>query len=183
MIIPLVSEKDSILSEKIEPFDFQNPGTDPYELAINLRDSMRKYGGIGLSANQVGLRHRVFVLQADPVWACFNPVITASGTEVILLEEGCLSYPNLFIKVKRPRWIRVRFTTPDGINVVRRLDGMTSRVFQHELDHLNGINFISRAHNLHREQAFRHKKKLDRQGAQRSYIIPEAGSEQQTEWC
>lgn len=163
MILNLVSSNDPVLYEDVPLFDFNNPPCDPVELAKNLTETMIANKGLGLSANQCGLRHKVFVINSNPVYACFNPrIVDQTLQNIILMDEGCLSFPNLFLKVKRPRTIKVRFTMPNGETVTHKFDGITARCFLHELDHLNGIVFTSRVNKFHLEQGMRYKKKLDR---------------------
>ena len=138
----LVDETDEILSTKMDRFDFQNPPTDPEELGKELLAHMRYFGGIGLSANQLGLPYRVFVMEGDPGFVCFNPRITAHAGDEVLLEEGCLSYPGLYIKKKRPAMIRCNFQDPYGNLITKRFNGISSRIFQHEFEHLEGANFL-----------------------------------------
>ena len=89
-----------ILKQKLEPFDFANPPTDPRKLAISLIETMVHYRGIGMAANQVGLPYRVFVMGAEKVgFACFNPEILESEGEETY-DEGCITYPGLILKVK-----------------------------------------------------------------------------------
>lgn len=159
MIIDLIPKDHDLLRAKLEPFDFSNPPTDPIQLAKDLTETMLHHNGIGLAANQVGLPYRVFVIKANPILACFNPKIVSQSGEEIELEEGCLTFPNYYVKVRRPKQIRVRYTYPNGETVTQIYDGMTARIFQHELDHLNGILFMSRASLFHREQAERRVKK------------------------
>ena len=137
----LVTPDNPILREVIPTFDFKNPPVDPEVFAGELAEHMNGYGGIGLSANQLGLPYRVFAMRAEPNYVCYNPKITAfaDNTAEILLDEGCLTYPLLFLKIKRPRFIRVRFQMPSGKWKTMKLDGIAARVYQHELDHLNGI--------------------------------------------
>ena len=71
----------------------------------------------------------------------------------ISLEEGCLSFPGLIVKVKRPQHIRVRFQTPNGDTITKQFTGMSARVFQHEIDHLNGVLYFNRANRYHRDVA------------------------------
>lgn len=123
---------------KTEKFDFNNPPVDPSSLAIDLAETMIFNNGLGLSSNQIGLNHRAFVITGSPILACFNPIIIDSSEETVLLEEGCLSFPNLFIKIKRPRRIKVRYTQPDGEVITRKFEDLTARIFQHELMHLDG---------------------------------------------
>lgn len=147
------------LHQKTENFDFENPPTDPSQLAIDLAETMIMNNGLGLSSNQIGLEHRVFVMTGSPILACFNPKIVDQSKEEVLLEEGCLSYPGLFIKIKRPRRIKVRYTQPDGEVVTKTFADLTARVFQHEMDHLDGIDFRSRANKYHLNQALKNQKK------------------------
>lgn len=154
----LIDCNDPILKTEIEPFDFSNPPIDPLELVTNLAETMLHHGGIGLSANQCGLPYRVFIMKGTELIPCFNPRIVDMSSETIVLEEGCLSYPNFFVKVKRPRRIKVRFTEPNGKTSTHVYDGMTARIFQHELDHLNGIAYIKRANKLHLERARQQQK-------------------------
>lgn len=151
----LIETTATILHTELDKFDFENPLIDPEELSIQLVESMRKYEGIGLSANQVGLPHRVFVMEGEPAYACFNPRIVLEGTEKVTLEEGCLSFIGLNVKIKRPKVIKVRFQGPDGEVYTKTLTGLSARVFQHELDHLNGKVFYSRANTFHRDAAFK----------------------------
>jgi len=159
--LELVDPNDPILRTELTRFDFDDPPVDPYELASALNQKMIIEQGLGLAANQVGLPHRVFVLaNAEARFiACFNPKIVDSSMTQILLEEGCLSYPGLYIKIRRPKIIKVRYTQSDGTTVTRKFDGLTARAFQHELDHLNGIVHIDRATKLVKEVAIKKWKK------------------------
>jgi len=162
MLYSLVNADNPILKQKLPTFDFSNPPIDPLELSVNLAETMLAENGIGLAANQCGLPYRVFVLLADEIIPCFNPVIVDQSTEMILLEEGCLSYPGLSVKVKRPKKIKVRFAEPNGNVVTKVFDGITSRAFQHELSHLNGIVHLNEASYIHRKQALTQWKQIKR---------------------
>ena len=166
MIMNLVKSNDPILKQKCEIFDFNNPPVDPLKLALDLRESMIYHKGIGLSACQVGLPYRVFVAgdpgDIDNIKVFFNPRIVDTAEEMILIEEGCLSFPGLFMKVKRPAHCRVRFADPNGVVDTRVYDGIPARAILHEYDHMNGTLFHSRTNPYHRDLAKRQKKKLDR---------------------
>ena len=126
---------------------------------------MYDHNAIGISANQVGVPYRVFALRAYPEnFVCFNPKMVMPSDQEVLLEEGCLSFPNLFVKVKRPQHCRVRFTMPNGDTRTDTFTGITARAFQHELDHLDGIVYYTRANDYHREQAFKKKKRREFSG-------------------
>lgn len=162
MIRDLVDKDDIILVEETEIFDFTNPPVDPVELAKDLAETMIADNGLGLAANQVGLPYRAFAMKASQIIVCFNPIIVDASSEEIYLEEGCLSFPRLYVKIKRPRRIKVRFAYPSGEIVTETYDGMTARIFQHELDHLNGIRHIDRASRIHLEQARKNMKIANR---------------------
>ena len=162
MIRQLVSCDHPILRQVMEPFDFKNPPTDPMQLAVDLAETMIQNSGLGLAANQIGLPYRVFAINANPVFVCFNPRIVDQTTETIAMDEGCLTFSNLFLKIKRPRTIKIRFATPTGEIMTRTFDGMTSRCFQHELDHLNGIMYTTHVSNYHLEKGMNKKKQIYR---------------------
>lgn len=163
MILSLVPQTDPILRTPTQPFDFDNPPMDPVALFEDLKQTMLHNKGLGLSANQVGIPYAVFVfgnpLEPDSVAAAFNPKIVDVAGEPYYMEEGCLSFPHLFIKVKRPPVIRVRYTTQHNVTDTIKFEGMTARIFLHETDHLNGLTFIQVANRFHVDQARRKAKK------------------------
>ena len=161
-ILKLVDASNHILKQKMEDFDFTNPPIDPIQLAKDLAETMIENKGPGLAANQVGLPYRVFVLTGSPINACFNPKVVDSTSEMVYLDEGCLSYPGLVVKIKRPKMLRVRFTMPNGETKTEKFDGMTARCFLHELDHLNGIVHLDRAHPYHKEKAKKARKAYEK---------------------
>jgi peptide deformylase len=127
---------------------------------------MSKYGGIGLSGNQVGLPFRMFVMGGHPQIedgkerTVFNPIVNDVSPETILMKEGCLSFPFLFLSIKRPKWINVRYTDENGEEVEEFLHGMSSRIFQHENEHMNGYVFTDLVSKLKLERAKKSQKKL-----------------------
>lgn len=153
----LVGCYDPILYTETDKFDFSNSSIDALDLVSNLAETMLEEGGIGLSANQCGLNYRVCILKADELIPIFNPKIVDYSQETIYLEEGCLSFPDLYVKIKRPRRIKVRYAEPNGNVVTKVYEDLTARVLQHEIDHLMGIAYINRANKLHLEIA---RKKL-----------------------
>ncbi len=167
----LVDSNDPILKQKMGRFDFSNPPMDPHEIAHILAQTMIKNDGLGLAANQVGLPYRVFVVMGNPILCCFNPIIVDVSEDTLLMEEGCLSYPNLYVKIKRPQVIRIRYTRPDGVTVTEQYQDLTARVMQHELDHLDGICHLNRANKIHLDQARNKAKKLLR-NTKSSIIMP-----------
>jgi len=161
----LVKGNDPILSQPAQKFDFNNPPVDPTELFNDMKRIMQQNHGIGLSAPQIGLPYQVFVLgnpyEGDSIFSVFNPKIVDVGDEIVM-EEGCLTYPGLFIKIKRPSAIRARFSSHDGNVGTMKFEGYTARAFLHEYDHLQGVTFVKRASALQLQRAKKQKTKLDR---------------------
>ena len=157
---------DKYLREKCVPFDFTNPPVTPHEFYWEMSAVMRKNKGMGLSANQVGHNFQMFVFgdfnDKELITGVFNPKIVDHSEEMVYIEEGCLSFPGLFIKVKRPKEIRIRFTDWGGNTDTFKFTGLTARLILHEYDHLQGITFQQRANRIHLDQARSQKKKLDR---------------------
>ena len=158
----LVDPKDPILKSVAEPFDFSNPEIAPLDLAEGLSELMLSYNGLGIAAPQCGIPFRVLVLCGEELIPIFNPKIVDVSEETVLLEEGCLTYPGLVVKVRRPKKIKVRYAEPNGNVVTKIFDGMTARILQHEIDHLDGICFIDRASMIYKEQALKKWKKIKR---------------------
>ena len=119
---------------------------------------MQELGGVGLSANQVGLNMRVFVMGTEDVrMNVFNPTITEFSSEEGHVNEGCLSYPGLTLGVKRPTDIKVKFQNDKGEWCEMQLGGITARIFQHEYDHMEGKSFLDHVSPMKLEY---YKKKL-----------------------
>ena len=152
----LVNANDPVLTTRCNNFDFNNTPFDPIEFSKELVKFMYDSNGIGLAANQVGVPYRIFAMRGQPEnFVCFNPRVVQPSEMQVVLEEGCLTYPGLYVKIKRPQHIRVRFQTPNGDTLTKQFTGMTARIFQHELDHLDGIVFYNKANRFHREQAMK----------------------------
>jgi peptide deformylase len=160
MTFKIVHHTHPLLSQKLESFDFLDPPVDPIEFAKELFETMIESEAIGLAANQCGFPYRVFCIKSNPGIVCYNPRIVDSSTKEVLLDEGCVSYPKLFLKVKRPQTIKVRYDEPNGNTVTTKFTGITARVFLHEYDHLEGINFTRRSNRIHLDRALRQQKWL-----------------------
>lgn len=143
-LFDIVDPYSQVLRERTPEFDFANPPVKPMRLGVSLIETMVKAGGIGIAAPQVGLPYRVFAVgDGKQGYACFNPQVLSQEGQ-IKMEEGCLSFPGLFLPVTRPLKIRVRFTDWNGTVKEEEFSGLTARTFLHELDHLNGIVFTSK---------------------------------------
>lgn len=140
MELQLLKENDSQLRQIAEPWDFEVDGS-PTELVKQMSKLMFLHKGIGLAGPQVGKLKRIFIMgNEDKLFACINPEIV-SGVGKIKDTEGCLSFPELWLHVDRYETIQVKYQNIDGTTIETELSGLMARVFQHELDHLNGICF------------------------------------------
>ena len=144
----IIKFPNDILRETMPIFDFDKPRVNPIEVEKVLIEAMLKNGGIGLAANQIGIRSRVFAMGAnsDPTAAkaFFNPVIASAANTVEELLEGCLSFPNVYVKIKRAAKIVARWQNAQGQWEEGNLEGYDCRCFLHEYDHLEGLVFKDR---------------------------------------
>lgn len=149
----LVKSDHPLLSTELAPFDFKNSEVDPKNIAKLLFDKLTEHNALGLAANQIGLPYRVFIMRAAPCLVCFNPKLVDVSETQIVLEEGCLTFPDLYVRIRRPALIKVRYTNELGETKTEKFSGITARCFQHELDHLNGVNYLNRANKYHLDKA------------------------------
>jgi peptide deformylase len=155
----LIPSDHPILNTAAEEFNFSDPQVDAYELANDLASHMKHFNGIGIAAPQLGLPYKVFAMNGDPLFVCFNPKITAVSGEA-MMDEGCLSFPGLYLKIKRPSDIRVRFQDYNGDLHVKKFSGMTARVFQHEFEHMEGDKFTDQVSDFVLRRAVEKQKKV-----------------------
>jgi len=135
------------------------------EFCNNMFETMKNYGGIGLSANQVGKPYRMFVMgdnlniNKGQKWVCINPEITDMSKETIRYEEGCLTFPFLFLDIERPQKVKVKYLNEQLETVEEEFDGIVSRCYQHELDHMQGTVFTELVSKLKLEMALKKRDK------------------------
>ena len=145
MILKLIPNTHPILHERVKPC---SKDLDRSEMSRILKENMMHYEGVGLSANQIGISERVFIMvlnmETEETITCFNPRIIKRYDENVYFEEGCLSFPDEFINVERPDRIIVKYEDEDKKDHKIKLSGMAARVFLHEFDHLEGIVFTER---------------------------------------
>lgn len=152
----LVTSPDKWLSQEVKLFDFAT--LDAKQIEQQMIELMTAEGGIGLSANQVALDAQIFVIKPhllenkDP-FAVINPVIESLTADTELLPEGCLSHPDLFLQVKRPRGLVAKYLDTDAKECIIELYDIDARCFLHEFDHLYGIEFVDRVSKLKLELA------------------------------
>jgi peptide deformylase len=121
--------------------------------------------GIGLAAPQVGIQRQIFVWDMDDEpMVILNPTITESDGEWVY-DEGCLSIPGLYVEMTRPKTVLMKGIDMNGNEISLEADELEARLFQHELDHLNGVLMFDRMQPEQRKQAIAEYKKLSEQSA------------------
>ena len=121
---------------------------------------MKKYEGVGLAANQVGLDAQIFIMGEDKPLTIINPMVTEVSTNQVEMMEGCLSFPGLFMKVKRPDTVGVKYLDTQQKECIIKLEGFHARVFLHEFDHLQGITFDQRVSKMRLDMAKKKQEKI-----------------------
>ena len=146
-------------SDTIEGYD------DLEQFENDMVKLMLDENGMGLAANQIGITKRFFAIgheafdtMSKPA-IIYNPKILKSSKDKVIDLEGCLSFRNVWLKVERPRKVEVQYELSNGKTHMAELDGMESKCFQHEVDHLDGITFDKRVSKLKWEMA---KKKAEK---------------------
>ncbi len=151
-MLKIIKFPDPILFEKMPDFDFSNPIIDPAELEKSMIETMFSYDGIGLSANQVGIKTRMFVMgyknSPETAQGFFNPMIIANTEDIEELEEGCLSFPGIYANIKRPKKIKARWQNSKGEWEDGEFEGYNCKCFLHEFDHLEGVTYKDRLSSL-----------------------------------
>ena len=162
----LVEEASQVLRTQPDVFDFDNPPEDPKEIASKMAETMDKFGGLGLSANQCGLPYRMFVMRTmregneeATIESYFNPELVRVSQETDMMKEGCLSFPDIYLMIRRSKTIELKYQDASGESHQIMLEGLGARCVQHEMDHLNGIIFLQRASRLKIERALKARKK------------------------
>jgi len=166
--LTLLEENNPQLLEVSEEWDFRLDGS-PEELVRAMSKFMADNGGVGLAAPQLGIKKRIFIMgNFTKLVGCINPKIVSLSDDRKNDLEGCLSFPDLFMKVKRPASAVVQYNTVSGELVERELTGFECRVFLHEYDHLIGVTFDQRVGNLSFKMAKDKRKKELKKAARAS---------------
>jgi peptide deformylase len=130
------------------------------KLADDLINYCHALRGLGLSANQVGIPKRVFcVTSGDYKEVFFNPEIIEYSENTNMLDEGCLTYPGVYVSLKRPVSITLKYEDVNGEQREQKFSGLTSRIIQHEYDHMEGKNFLDYASTLKKALALKKARK------------------------
>tara|TARA_R110000765_G_scaffold48621_1_gene99286 strand:+ start:324 stop:854 length:531 start_codon:yes stop_codon:yes gene_type:complete len=160
LVCELVKEDDPFLKEIPEAFDFDNPQVDSEKLVDQIKENMIHHRGVGLSANQIGIPLKVFgFLFDDKITVTFNQEILEWSEETIYMREGCLSFPGLYFPVTRAETIAVHFQSFDGEEQAGSLTGLSSIVYQHEMEHMNGDLFTQNASKFKLRQSMKKRDK------------------------
>ena len=158
--LPVYNDKLPALMLKSLPFDFATPQIDPEELALRLTVTMKMYGGIGLSAVQCNILLRVFSLYCDENIVCFNPTILGLTDETSYDKEGCLSFPGIYLSIRRPVGVKLEWYDKKGERHEGEFSGLTARAIIHEMDHLEGILFTKYVGSVTMQLAKKRRKKM-----------------------
>ena len=166
----LLPPNDPRVLSSIADFDIEifkdNEEIELKEFVDSMFETMKNYGGIGLSANQVGKPYRMFVMGDHPniekgkKWVCINPKITNVTKDLIRYKEGCLTFPFLFLDIERPQDISVEYLDENLEKKEEHMTGIVARCFQHEFDHMQGIVFTEHVSKLKLDMSL---KKRDKQ--------------------
>ena len=153
MILPIKKYPDPVLRKKCQ--EVKELTEEIKKLGLDILETMIVNQGVGLAAPQVGELKRIIVVHpilkrtpeeiaARTPQVFINPKIIKKSRETIIEEEGCLSFPGLFLKVKRAKEVEIEALNENGEKIHFKVEGLAARVFQHEIDHLDGILFIDR---------------------------------------
>lgn len=160
---------DPVLKQVAQPIE--NITDEIKTLAANMAETMYAAPGIGLAANQVNSLHRLFVMDTHyredktsrNFVAMINPEIVWKSEEFSVMEEGCLSLPQQYAEIERPKSVRVKFVDLEGEIQEILADDLASHCVQHELDHLNGVMFIDYLSRLKRGMLIRRFEKMQKE--------------------
>ena len=143
----LIGENNKTLKQKSLPVKHIDAGVR--SLIEQMKEVIKQNNGVGLAAIQLGEPMRIIICEIDDKFYTFiNPEIIKSFSETSVMEEGCLSLPNIYGEVERPKKITLRAIDFDGKKIKMKAFGLLARVIQHEIDHLDGVLFIDKAKNI-----------------------------------
>tara|TARA_B100000424_G_scaffold114850_1_gene86603 strand:+ start:3586 stop:4071 length:486 start_codon:yes stop_codon:yes gene_type:complete len=146
----LIYYPNAFLNQKLDPVDLTDLDFNPHELKQQMTELMLEHNGIGLSASQVGINKQLFVMgnSSTNTCLCINPQILQITKDTVIDIEGCLSFPNIFVQVKRPKEVLVEYTDENLEQRRQHLKDYSGKCFLHEYDHLQGITFKDRVSTL-----------------------------------
>ena len=157
-MLELISSEDPLLHRRVKEGDL--PRAELMNVVQEMVGTMLIHDGVGLAANQVGLDQRIIVVRevpTDVVTVMLNPEIIKKSTSEKVRNEGCLSYPGVVLPVPRSVNISVKYESPGGGSMTRKLSEYVARIVQHEVDHLDGITFLDRNKEYEKIRAHRNR--------------------------
>ena len=161
--IDLLPEDHPVLHQEPLTWIFDPPQADPKFMYTIMLENMVYHHGLGLSANQIGMPVKVFAMrvdESDNTIVCFNPEILEESEEMVMMSEGCLSYPFLYLKKRRPKELSVRYQNVDGDFIDTYFGELAARVFHHEMDLMKGKTFLDGVSKISLQFAIKKQKLL-----------------------
>ena len=166
-VAKLLHESDQILHQEPVTWIFDPPQADTKIMHKIMIENMVYHQGLGLSANQIGMPVKVFAMRiddSDQAIVCFNPTIKEESDETVMMKEGCLSFPSLYLNIRRPIKLDGQYQNADGDIIDVHFEGLAARIFYHEMDHMKGETFTDKVNKVFLQSARRKQKKLLRKG-------------------
>ena len=173
--IDLLPEDHPVLHKEPLTWIFDPPQADPKLMYDIMLENMVYHHGLGLSANQIGMPVKVFTMridESDHAIVCFNPEILEESDEMIMMTEGCLSFPSLYLKKRRPKELTAKYQNVDGDFIDAHFEGLAARVFHHEMDHMVGKTFLDGISKILLQSARKKQKTLIRKAKKDGRRIP-----------
>ena len=142
-VLSIKTYPDPFLRKKAKEINEVTP--EIKELVFDMEKIMEENQGVGLAAPQVGVSKRIIIVRMEnQPRVLINPKIFKKNREAEIAEEGCLSVPGVFLEIKRAKWVEIEALDIEGKAIYFKAEGLPARIFQHEIDHLDGILLIDR---------------------------------------
>jgi len=148
-----------------------NVTKEDIETSKQMMKIMKSAPGVGLAANQIGILKKIITIHIqdkennkEKLYALFNPIINKYSKDMVIMEEGCLSVPQQYAEIERPKSIQLQYTNEKNKIILEEKNGYEARILQHEIDHLSGILFVDYLSSLKRNRLIKKVKKLKKLG-------------------
>ncbi len=157
------------LRKKAKALD--NVAKEDIEISKQMMQIMKIAPGVGLAANQIGILKKIVTIHIqdkenniEKLYALFNPIITKYSKDTVVMEEGCLSVPQQYAEIERPKSIELQYINEKNNIILEKKNGYEARILQHEIDHLSGILFVDHLSSLKRNRLIKKVQKLKKLG-------------------
>ena len=168
----LIKEDHPLLRHRCDLFNFRNPQMETDQLHDVLLECMVHYDGIGLSANQIGYPYKVFAMNHEGnAMVIYNPRVVETSTEDVGMEEGCLTYPGLYVNIRRPKSLSLQWWDKDNEKYQGYFSDLSARVILHEMDHMLGKVFYEGKSEYAMRQAQQKRKIHLREMKKRKHVL------------